>query len=205
MIDKEDGKLIPLSINVSDRISKTVSRVRTSLGSGVTFNMFQLFTAGAENAIISDISLDTIYSFKNMTLSPIAYRIPPVQVKKKYPKVVIAEFDTDYFTVFRIVDMIFDPVKRHQIHAHALRIIWDKRTKRFEEWKVYDYNYGKDRTRFPDNCFYSNLPRNHGEDRYKASDLVERYQKGELKGELKEIASRLKEDDNLVLVIAHYK
>ena len=38
-----------------------------------------------------------------------------------------------------------------------------------------------------------------------ASDLVEAYQEGRLKGRLKEIASTLDEEDNPVILIAKYK
>lgn len=38
-----------------------------------------------------------------------------------------------------------------------------------------------------------------------ASDLLEAYEGGKLRGPLKEIAANLKEDDNPVIMIARYK
>lgn len=46
---------------------------------------------------------------------------------------------------------------------------------------------------------------NHVRLLYAADQLYEEYQEGKLKGELKEIASRLKEDDNWVMVICKIK
>ena len=41
--------------------------------------------------------------------------------------------------------------------------------------------------------------------KYEADDLVEALEKGELKGKLKEVAAKLKEEDNPVIMLVKYK
>ena len=60
-------------------------------------------------------------------------------------------------------------------------------------------------TAFPENTQISIKNKNHAASRYQTSILVEKFKEGKLKGKLKEIASKLKEDDNNVVAIFKFK
>lgn len=51
----------------------------------------------------------------------------------------------------------------------------------------------------------SDMQSGYGLSRYNAGELLEAYQKGKLYGELKDLASSLKEEDNDVLILYKFK
>ena len=73
---------------------------------------------------------------------------------------------------------------------------------------IYDSNIIESETRsiyLPSNMNQTFVESNYGMWTYSASNLIRWNENGGLRGELKEIASKLKEDDNNVLVLYKYK
>lgn len=84
-------------------------------------------------------------------------------------------------------------------------LMWDRRTNEIVEitkWK--DLNYPNKRNIFYEMNGQKNLP-NYIHFSYSAEQLCEEYENGELKEDLKRIASKLKLDDNNVIVICKIK
>ena len=208
LISKKNGNLINLPLFIEDRIDFCVNREVVTFSGGAYsnntyFKIDQLNNNGTD-MIIGDFALDTIYCYRDYKLTPIALKIPPV--KSKNPRRIVAvEFVSDYFIRFRIIDMVYIPDAPQKPFDESPELVWDKRGKRFRHWKVYDYNYStKIKPDFP-RARWSDLPRNYGVSSYRAEKLIEQYEKGELKGKLKEVASKLKEDDNRVVILCKYK
>jgi hypothetical protein len=145
-----------------------------------------------DGIIISEPSSDTIYhlSYKNTILRPILYRTPSIQTMD-VPVFVspITKIDSALFV--RII-------KKEDEHTHILAFLMCD----YKDGGIY-------------HCTRTGLPISHGVHSFvihetkqnvflnpiPADYLRDRYLAGELTGDTKEIASRLKDDDNPVMAI----
>ncbi|MDR2627046.1 MAG: 6-bladed beta-propeller [Dysgonamonadaceae bacterium] len=146
-----------------------------------------------DGIIISEPSSDTIYhlSCKDMVLRPILYRTPPIQTMD-IPVFVspITKIDSALFV---------RTIKKEKENVHTV------------DHLMCDYNDGRTY-----NCIHTGLPiigfgvhsfvihetkRNVFSDPIPADYLIEKYKANELTGDAKEIASRLMDDDNPVMVV----
>ena len=102
----------------------------------------------------------------------------------------------------------------HAVEKDAKKMVWpdktflqDRYTGECTQIKLADKNITDKKYRFRHrasaNLFC--LPNGHIMQYYSAYRLVELYKEGKLQGELKEIASKLGEDDNPVLMLAKFK
>ena len=159
--------------------------------------------ANGSEILIADFGLDTLFSYKNGLLTPITVQYPSVH--NSNPPIVIAPyFYTDQFFIFKPIEMKYEPKYVLKPMDDAPLMMWNRKNNNLYRIKLFDskrpeknINWSMKRVQF-DNP-------NHVRLLYAADQLYEEYQEGKLKGELKEIASRLKEDDNWVMVICKIK
>lgn len=210
LMSKKDGTLTPLDITVPNGISSTLNMEKVILTTGdvyydKAFLPIDPLIMNGDEALIADFSLDTLYSFKEGTLIPIAVKNPSPWSTNP-PTVIVPELYTDSFMYFRVISMYYDKSDYWKVYENAEKLVWDRKTNQVEKWSFYNSDMDATMTRYPvaDGDAFSD--RNMGVVFYTAETLITLNNEGKLKGKLKEVASKLKdEEDNVVLLIAKYK
>jgi hypothetical protein len=154
------------------------------------------------NWMLLEHSSDTVYTFlPDYSLRPFLVRTPPIQ-----------SMNPGVFLVLRLLSdrYIFMETIKNEYNFNTQQgfprtfFMYDRQEKTFFEHAVYngDYSIKKE-------IYMSALrPVNHEIESWQpleAYQLVESYKKGELKGRLKEIASKLDEEDNPVIMLVKHK
>ena len=112
LIDKQTGKFIPLPLIVKNRINRVVHKEIKDISENIAQPvvekiLIEPMLANASDILIADFGLDTLYSYKNDRLTPIAVQYPSAHSTN--PPVVIAPlFYTDQFLIFKPVEMKYD-------------------------------------------------------------------------------------------------
>lgn len=155
-----------------------------------------------DNWMLSELSSDTVYTLlPDHSLRPSLVRTPPIQ-----------SMDPGVFLVLRLLSdryIFMETIKnvynwRSNEGFSRIFFIYDKQEKAFFEYITYNGDY----TNKEEIYMNSLKPVNHEIESYQtldASQLLESYQKGKLKGKLKEIAAGLEEDSNPVIMLIKHK
>ena len=136
-------------------------------------------------------------------MTPLAVQYPPVH--SSTPPVVIApRFYTDKYLFFKPVEMKFVKEDVQLPYTLAPTLMWDRTNNEIYNVKLYDSEYSETylKPRNKETYFEQS---NYIFIRLKSSRLCEDYEAGKLKGKLREVASRLKDDDNDVFAIYKIK
>lgn len=206
-MSKKNGELVNIPLTITNRIrnkiifSKDVDKY-TSQSISINYRIYPVANIGNE-IMIADFALDTVYIYKNDKLLPIAVRNNQIT---KYDSHIIASIDvlTDKYMLWTAQDKrILDPETYASPDVRYL--LFDRYTGECNEVRYFDANSETVDIRSMQLSNAYSLPRNYAMSYYPAYLLVELNEAGKLKGELKEIASKLKEDDNPVLMIATFK
>ena len=197
-----DGSKKRLPLKVEKRISNGESRYvkESGLFWGISVNISPVANINGE-LIISDFALDTVFAYRDERLIPIARKVNWMK-KSGVPWLVTLDAITDKYYLW------------HAIEKDTKKMVWpdktflqDRYTGECTQIKLADKNITDKKYRFRHrasaNLFC--LPNGHIMQYYSAYRLVELYKEGKLQGELKEIASKLGEDDNPVLMLAKFK
>lgn len=206
LIDKETGVHTPLPLTVENRISRVFNEriVRYDKNTSMIDYDYIFMTpllANNNDFLIADYGLDTLYSFKNDNLTPIAVQSPPVH--SSHPPTVIAPVHyTDQFLTFKPTQMIPVTGKPNKNYEEAPTMMWNRKTNEIFRIQLYDSNINKTIQRM----WYQRIQYNNCiVDRYRAETLIDLYEAGKLKGGIKDIASKMKFDDNPLVVIYKLK
>ena len=209
LINKETGTLTPLPIIVENRISKTMEKRIEHIDAQRARRHFEQMSvitsliANNNDFLIADFGLDTLYRYKDDILTPLAVQYPSVH--SSTPPVVIApRFYTDKYLFFKPVEMKFVKEDVQLPYTLAPTLMWNRTNNEIYKVKLYDSDFPEKDLRHTmrrtwvgkTNCFIID---------YKAPALCEAYEAGKLKGKLKEVASRLKDDDNGIFAIYKIK
>lgn len=209
LIDKVSGIHTPLSLTVENRVSRIFNeRIErhNKNTSSIVYDWIFLTPLLANNNdfLIADFGLDTLYSFKNDNLTPIAVQSPPVHSSHP-PTVIVPVHYTDQYLTFKPIKMIPTPGKPYQNYEEAPTMMWNRKTNEIFRVELYDYNVSQ--TKYTMRwMWYNHIEHNNCiMRRYKAETLLELYEAGELKGKIKDIASKMKFDDNPLIAIYKLK
>ena len=164
--------------------------------------MINLLKAGDET-FIGDFALDTLYISKEHKLTPVAVQKPEV-FSSDVPLVVSADLFTDSYMGFYVVKMRYVPEDTYKPLNEAPYLYWNRKTGEIHRYELYDSNILTEKILRP-RMSHTQLDKNQAIFRFKAEFLVEQYEAGKLRGELKEIASKLSIEDNHVLVLCKFK
>jgi hypothetical protein len=154
------------------------------------------------NWMLTEISSDTVYTFlPDYSLRTFLVRTPPIQFMD--PGVfLMLRFFSDQYIFMETIKNEYDWLKRRGFPPAFM--MYDKQENTFFGYNVYngDYSIKKE--------IYMNRlrPVNHEIESWQpleAYQLIESYEKGELKGRLKEIAATLDEYDNPVIMLIKHK
>lgn len=209
-MSKKDGRLIPLNLMVPDGISSTLTIIKEKLTTGdIYINRPSLpifpFLMNGDEALIAEFSLDTLYSFKGERLTPIAVKTPSARSTTP-PTIIVPELYTDSFLLFRVVSMYYDKSNHYKPYQESDMLIWNRKTNQVEKWEIYNSDMDAAMLRYPLTRLNAFSDKNMGVAFYTAERLITLYNEGKLKGRLKEVASKLQdEEDNKILLIAKYK
>lgn len=206
-ISKKDGQMLPVSLTVHKK------RVRDGIGffAGDNFvtsriGMSPLARINRKN-VIAEFVLDTVYVYQADNFIPIAVRQNLVK-GNDIPMVATLDLLTDRYQLWYVAEKDID--KKAFSMPDPFSLLYDKHTGECVRVEFSDAGgvsaeiaFKKLKNRMsgnlhtlPDNCLLQNYP---------AHFLMELNEKGALKGELKEIASKLNEDDNPVLMLAKFR
>lgn len=155
--------------------------------------------------MIADYASDTLYSFIDRKLVPIAVQIPTVYASS-IPLVIAPMLFTDSYFSFKVISMQYDSSDPMKYYYEAPQLVWNRHTGEMENWEVYDLNFSsKSPIKIPSTFMQSSDEANYGFGWCTAETLLKEYAKERLNGKLKEIAPTLKMDDNKILTICKYK
>ncbi len=155
-----------------------------------------------EGYIFSEPGVDTIYYWNKtgQKLSPLMALTPSFASMETPIAAYVGGQNSDYIFL-RTVERKFD--KETNTGFTGKSLIYDKAERQFYEGIVVNSDYA-DKTGSPLFGLIS-LPVGTFAHTLDAWKLVEQYAEGKLHGPLAEVASKLKEDDNPVLLIATFK
>ena len=203
LICKKTGKLKPLDIEIKQHID---SRVSFELENGVLRSIeiqIHPMIKSLGEIVISDFSLDTVYTYSKNKLRPLAIRNTSSQ-KGKYPLLSLISVKTNRYLFFNIIEKHID-IKNPKLLGKYQQLVYDKKINEiYEPIFLYDIIKEKENIQF-DTHSMSSLPHNSALERFSAEKLVELYNENRLRGKLKEITSKLREDDNPVLMLVKFK
>ena len=208
LIDKQTGEFIPLPLTVKNRISRIVHKEIKDISENVAQPIVEKILinpmlANGSDILIADFGLDTLYSYKNDRLTPIAVQYPSAHSTN--PPVVIAPFFyTDQFLIFKPVEIRYDPKYALQPLDDAPLMMWNRKTNEIYRIQLYDSNRPNRKLKNTMEGMQLENPNQIFIAHY-ADKLCTDNEEGKLKGKLKEVASKLTEEDCHVVAICKLK
>ena len=208
ILSREDGRLLE-KIHIPYEEKKSLIILRRDLNGKLTGNWGirnTLMPPYQDGWLLIEPSADTIYTYSaSRGLMPLIIRTPPVN--EMDPEVFLfPTIFTDRYVFMQAVERSFNFGVDKDVPRTNL--IYDKTEQTAYEGEVIN----RDFEGMPVNLWFAHrviMEFNGGEiafaTRLEAPDLVEALNDGKLRGPLKEIASRLDEEDNPVILIAKYK
>lgn len=147
------------------------------------------------NYVLAEYSADTIYQYTpNGEMEPIIARTPSVQTMN--PEVFL--FPTLFTDRYYFLEAVEKTMK-----FRSTDILYDKQERKLYKYKIYNSDYTNEQE-----AFLKSRPLNGKIPTWQyleAWELVKDYKTGKLKGRLKEVASKLNEDDNPVIMLVKPK
>lgn len=201
LLHKMTGEISAIPLEIEHRLTNVIKR-GTPLGPIIYAGVYSLLH-DEEEFLLADFGQDTLYSFKDRNLKPIAVRTPAL--KEMDPPIVVAPLSfTEDYMFFYIVRHEYVPSDPWKPLMEAPHMLWNRKTGEINRIKLYnsDIRVEKD---IEITGGIQNLPPNCGVSRLRPDFLIEQHEKGNLRNELDSIASHMSEDDNLLLVIYHFK
>ena len=209
-ISKKTGKVTPFPIVINKRL-----RNGYSLGAAIWWIPTEPITKNASEILISDFSLDTIYSLQKEILTPITVRKAQTS-DAGFPLITSVDFKTNRYWCWSITEKkmnarIFNssiPNRKFE-KMKSRQILLDRKENAFYDINIIntDYLYPADlkKRSFRVATYGASLPANCAMEILSAEGLVELYNENRLQGKLKDVASKLREDDNPVLMLVKFK
>lgn len=144
--------------------------------------------------ILVELSADTVYRYSSdQTMKPFIVRTPSIQSMDPEVYLFLSMFTDRYYFMETFI----------KGGGHQADLMYDKQVNSLFTYKVYNGDYTNDKEAFlkSDPINYEIPSRQYLE----AGELVEDYEKGVLKGKLKEIAAKLDPEDNPVIMLIKHK
>lgn len=203
IVSKQDGRIvkdikIPFEKKILLQKQLTEGEMVYTVGPG-PYRTIIPFKGGW---MLSELSSDTVYTLlPDYSLQPFLARTPPI--RSMDPGVfLIYRFFSDRYIFMETIKNVYD--WNTKVGFPKTFFMYDKQEKSFFEYRVYNGDYTTK------NEIYMNWLRPVGHEieswqELDVTQLMESYEKGELKGKLKEIAAGLEEDSNPVIMLIKHK
>lgn len=196
-ISKQSGEIISFDYNIPGRIGNQLKMKQGDRYTMCRANIEPIIQ-NVPDILITEFTDDTIFSLKDMKLSPVMIKNPS---SHKLPSVMMVgvDFFTDRFVFINALEKNFDgnvPKSNY--------MVYDKKTKDFYQLALLNKDYVTKRSINGPMKGRCALPRNTAINVFRAEDLVKDNNANKLTGDLKKIASNLNEDDNQVLMLIKF-
>ncbi|GAB1360544.1 6-bladed beta-propeller [Porphyromonadaceae bacterium] len=204
IISKQDGRItqeIQIPYEEKRTITITLKDEAKDMIYGAGFTIYPIIPLSDNNNwILVEPSSDTIYCYSSEhEMKPFLTRTPSIQSMD--PEVFLfLNVVTDRYYFMGIVKKEYSFTTNTGFPSNYM--MYDRQEQSIFRYTVYNNDYSNKKTVnifSPENsevAFYN---------RINPSELVDSYNKGELKGKLKEIAATLDEDSNPVIMVVKYK
>jgi hypothetical protein len=153
------------------------------------------------NWILVELSADTVYRYSpDHTIKPLIVRTPTIQSMNPEVFLCLSTL-TDRYYFMEAIKKEFNWGTGDGFAT--TNMVYDKNEKALFEYTVYNGDYSN-----KEKAYLKNKPVSEEIITWQyleAPDLVQAYEKGQLKGRLKEIAAGLDEESNPVIMLAKYK
>lgn len=220
LINKQNGKAVPVDKRLTLESPIPCYLDKMGLGASGHYTMplgyiiDHLLRNGESEFLVVENSLDTLYTFENQVLQPVMLRTPTITSMKPKRFIVPCAFTDNYFIYRRLVldeDYDKDPYSYDDRSFPAY--ILDRKTKEIFKLELYDSNLSEEKrlddrllTGFPGNgIFYSSTTKNQVISHYNTNVLFKMQEENSLKGKLKDVVSKMQEDDNHIFVFYTFK
>ena len=218
LINKQDGSLkeIDKRLQIKTPIHQAFKMVKGQNGyySRLEGFNFPHILKNSNDLLLVNNGLDTLYSYKDNCLTPIILRTPSAH-NMSVPKLIAPFAYTDDYFMFGIVPMDYEVGKKYYFDERmAPHYMLDRKSGEIYQIELYDSLLDSDFdvkdkrdawNIFPHHNSINMHSKNQALGRYKTDLLFEKQEEGKLKGELKDIVSKLKFDDNLVIAKFKFK
>lgn len=206
LLSKKDGEMTPLNFVVENRIGNSFTFIdiadNTAYGIKSMVRIFPISKNGSK-IFVSDFARDTLYSLDKTGFTPIAVRTPTVAASDK--TILFSIYcKTNRYTLMNSIEKNIDKQKS-EIVPVSRNFIYDNQTGEINSPAFFNLDYSpKKQTIIQDN-YTAELPKNYARHILSAEMLTQIYLEGHTVGKLKEVASKLKADDNPVLMLVKFK
>ena len=200
VVSKQNGSITKeIEIPYKEKVSSMIFSDRGVMG----IRNRVLVPQGNNSWTLMENSTDTIYQFmSDFSMIPVLVRTPSIQSMSSkvflYPAVL-----TDRYAFMQTVKAEWD-WERNVGHERR-NLMYDKKENTMYEYEMFNADYTKKQPVI----MTSEVTFGNGEvaavQMLEAFQLVEAYEKGELKGNLKDIAAKLKDDSNPVIMLIKHK
>ena len=202
MISATDGEVSRLPLTIKKRIGNSVSYYDKESDRFISISTSISPISNINGRLIfADFALDTVYQYQDKHFVPIAKKENWMK-EDGIPWLVAPDAVTEDFFMWTAIEKDYNktilPTRTFLQNRHTGKCIQVKLIDRnvTEE----GYTFHKPMTA---NCHI--LPDNTVLQYYRSYELLELYEGGKLQGELKEIASKLSEEDNPIIMLAKFK
>ena len=161
--------------------------------------IFDLTTCASDSWILMNLSSDTVYTYlPNGHIKPFIARTPSIYSMDP-EKFLFIEGVTSRYCFMRTVNRKLD-IKTKRVLVS--RLAYDKQEDAIFEYEIFNDDFITQRPVYWISSINQDIANWYPFD---ASELVEAYKEGNLKGRLNEIAARLDEDSNPVIMVVKHK
>ena len=199
LISKQDGS-ITKEIKIPFKEKKLL--LQRSSGFLVVPSYYSTIIPFAKNWLLMEHSSDSVYKFlPDYSLRPFIVRTPPIQ-SMNLEVMLILRLLSDRYYFMETIKNVYD--WNTNTGFPKTFMMYDKQEKAMFNYTVYNGDYSTKKEIY----MSEKRPVNHEIESWyliEAYQLVEDYKKGILKGKLKEIAAKLDEDDNPVIMLIKHK
>ena len=200
LISKEDGKITPLDFTLTERIGSRIYK-ENHFSQSISLPISPLLKNGSE-FLISDYACDTIYTLRGGHLAPFLLKSPSSLWKRIPPILGYTNFKTNRYAYIKFSELKWPEKGKNS--GFSRQFFYDYKTGEICRPMFINSDYVEEKVIDLEN-FDADLPENYVKDCLHSLTLVEDYKAGKLKGKLKEVASRLDEEANFVLMLIKFK
>ena len=212
LISKQTGEMRPLNLHVNDRLRNQINETLLlerdySETLSINFPIYPVSKSGKE-IFVADFGLNTIYSFQAGQWTPVAAK---VNRWTSHGSVIMTEvcMQSEKYLLLKTFDKRL--LRKNPPNCpDPVFYLYDKASGKIE---IVEF-FNRDGISYKEMLSlrgglpcssHSILPANTMRFCYSSSYLLEKLEKGELKGKLKEVAEKLDVEDNPVLVLVKFK
>lgn len=200
LISKKDGSISPLPLKVERPINGTIKSDEVTF---IRFHEMINMVKSGDETFIGDFALDTLYVVKNDKLIPIAVQSPSV-FSADAPLSIGVDLYTDKYLGFYVTKMKYVPEDPYRPLEEAPYLYWNRQTGEIHRYELYDSNILAEITLHPW-VYMTQMDKNYAVSYLTAEFLIDQYKKDKLRGELKEIASKMDIEDNKLMILYKFK